>query len=164
MFKKIASTAIGLSIPVVLSSSTLFVSTLAFPSPANAWFDVCNKSGEEVTVAFAYLDINGSTPDIFGNREPMRPNGWNSEGWWTLNSGKCARVYPHQLNERNSYFYVHAHSSDGGTWGGNHNFCTISNEFTLGYADKVCGLNGTWKSFSEVDTGNAKNYTYSLTD
>jgi uncharacterized membrane protein len=118
--------------------------------PANAWFEVCNKSTRTAQVAYAHVYA-----------------GWNSEGWWYLKSGDCARVYGGDLANANRYFYVYAKSLDGkAVWSGNNNFCVVlsGTKFGLKGADKRCGGNGTFVGFQQVDTGNSRNYTYSLTE
>ncbi|MBE9092897.1 DUF1036 domain-containing protein [Tychonema sp. LEGE 07203] len=164
MFKNIVSLIFGSSTTLLISSSTFLALTFSFPSAAHAWFTVCNKSTQKVSVAFAYLDINARKPDIFGNAPPQRSRGWTSEGWWSLSSGECAQVYPHELRVRNSVYYVYAKGEDGGLWGGDHNFCTIREAFTIGLADQRCGGRGEFKGFVEVNTGNARNFTYNLTE
>lgn len=173
MLKKIASKILGFSTLLTLGSLAVIGSDFLFPSAAHAWFTICNKSSTSVVVAFAYMDA----PDIrsycdtlsrtIGNCPPLPPSGrvWNSEGWWNLDSGDCAQVYPHELTKRNSYYYVYAESNDGGSrvWGGQHSFCTISDAFTLALADSRCEY-GDRKRFKEVYTGDARNYTYNLTD
>ena len=41
--------------------------------PANAWYDICNKSSYSVYAAFGYHDGTN----------------WVSEGWWDLVPGEC---------------------------------------------------------------------------
>ena len=149
----------------IIIGSTFWGLNLLYPSTARAWFDVCNKSGDKASVAFAYLEIDAAESDIFGNTPPRRSRGWTTEGWWNLTSGECARVYPHELNKRNGIYYVYAEAEDGGEWSGKNRFCTINKPFTLARADKQCeGIGRVWKNFIEVNTGNARNYTYNLGD
>lgn len=149
----------------LFSFSTFSVLIMGTARPAHAWFEVCNQSTQQADVAFAYLDISDSRPiDIFGTRPPAAQRGWISEGWWTLKSGQCARVYPHELRVRNSYYYVYAKGKNGGIWSGKKSFCVTGSAFTLGAANQRCGGNGYWKNFNEVFTGNSRNYTYRLTE
>ena len=161
---KVASTLIGLGRTIALSSVAVFTSIVSSSDPAHAWFQVCNRSTESAVVAFAYLEINGRNPDIFGVAPPELSRGWNSEGWWSLKPGKCVQTYPHELRARNSIYYVYAQGNRGGEWSGSNTFCTIPGEFTLGNANKVCGNGGEWKKFKEVSTGDARNFTYKLQD
>lgn len=154
---------------VAISAGSLLCGIFALfmpTKPALAWFKVCNQSTRQnVSVAFAYLDTDASVPDIFGNREPALRRGWNSQGWWNLQSGECTTVFWHQLNHRNSFWYVYAESSDGGVWSGNNYFCVVpGDEFHLGNANARCGGRGKRYGFSEVNTGNAKDYTFNLTE
>ena len=159
---KVFSTLIGLGRTIALSSAVVCTSIVSSSEAAYAWFQVCNRSTESVSISFAYLEINGRHPDIFGDAPPELSRGWNSEGWWSLEPGKCAQTYPHELRARNRIYYVYAKGNRGGEWGGSNAFCTISREFILGNADKVCGNGGEWKRFKEVKTRDARNFTYNL--
>lgn len=126
--------------------------------PAHAWFEVCNRSGESVSLAFAYLDRSD-------NRHSYYNNGWVSEGWWNLNSGDCTQVYPHELWRRNRFYYVYAQGNKGRVWKGNKSFCTVQQRFKLGNAATNCsGPGRTWKNFVEINTGRSSDYTFNLTD
>lgn len=155
----------------LITATALLISLRA--KPAQAWFQICNKSSQSVAVAFAYLDVPDSRNycDAFGNCRPLSGGEklWNSKGWWRLNSGECVGVYPHELKKRNSYYYVYARTLDGSSyWKGKNYFCVVDNiyqQFGLAYADSRCeGQNTRKLAFQQVYTGNAKNYTYSLTD
>lgn len=152
------------------SFSTLSIITIGEAKPAQAWFKICNQSTETVSTAFSYLNVSsnrlgGVLGGVFGGSIPQSNKGWTSQGWWTLNPGACAEVYPADLSERNSYFYVYAKGSDGGLWGGNKRFCVDpSSEFIVDSANKNCSGRGEWRGFNEVYTGDSRNYTYRLTD
>jgi uncharacterized membrane protein len=149
----------------LLSFSTLSIVTIGEAKPAQAWFQICNHSTQKVSTAFAYWDMDARRPDIFGLVEPTLDRGWTSEGWWILNSGECAQVYPHDLSERNSTYYVYAQAFDGGEWGKGTDFCVVPRSaFTVGNANGKCGGEGVWKDFNEVNTGNSRNYTYTLNE
>ncbi len=156
---------------LLISTSAIFgISLFTHSNSAFAWFTICNKSGSEANVAFAYLDIPDSREycDALTGCEPLHPNQtvWNSQGWWNLSSGECAQVYPHELRKRNSIYYVYGEGTDGsGEWSGEQAFCTLSTEFTLALADKKCNGEGReLKQFTKVNTGNSRNFTYDLTD
>jgi len=156
---------------LLISTSTLFVISLfSSPDSALAWFQICNKSGSEVSVAFAYLDIPDSREycDALIGCEPLHPNQkvWNSEGWWNLSSGECAQVYPHELRKRNSIYYVYGEATDGSVeYSGEQAFCTLRTEFTLALANQKCNGDGReWKRFIKVGTGNSRNFTFTLRD
>ncbi len=157
--------SLGLGSTIALSSVVALTATVTFSEPAHAWFQVCNRSTESVYVAFAYLEIDPRHPDIFGNSPPQVQGGWwTSEGWWNLNPGVCAQTYPQELGVRNNFYYIYAKGKRGNELKGSYNFCTISQRFVLGSANRVCGNGGEWKKFREVRTGNARNYTYNLTN
>jgi uncharacterized membrane protein len=166
MFRKASHLAIGLGTSAILGSSTFLISTFAFSSPAHAWFKVCNRSSETASVAFAYYDVDARRPTILGPAPPKLGRGWTSEGWWTLSSGQCAETFPHSIRERNRIYYLYAETSSD-TWQGANQFCVLNDRasrFALGHADRVCGNGGERKPFKEIDAGNVKNYTYTLTN
>lgn len=161
------------SLSILGGACLVYIATQALlPAKANAWFDVCNRSNKRVTVAFGYRNS-------VDNREPTASSigaSWISEGWWSLNSGNCARVYPHELWRRNRYYYVFAKSTDGRlVWRGNTPFCVVSRAFTLLNVGNLCrdanssdGLaeprDARYESFQQVDIGGGRvqNYTYNL--
>lgn len=149
----------------LFSFSAFSIAIMGESQPAYAWFKICNQSTQTVYTAFAYEDVNAREPDIFGVAPPQRTKGWNSEGWWTLESGQCAEVYPHDLRDRNSYYYVYAKGNSGGVWEGDNKFCVVpGSAFTVGSANHRCGGRGDWRNFREVNVGNSRNYTYRLTE
>ncbi len=137
-----------------------------FPSKANAWFNVCNRSNDTAYVAFKSLvtSDNRATGPYAG-----QSNLWMTEGWWTIKPGQCTQVYPHELWRRNRYYYVYAESTNGRyQWGGSHSSCVADRRFTFYGAN--CGTpqgnasDGYMVRFDEVDIGGGKtqNYTYNL--
>jgi uncharacterized membrane protein len=138
-----------------------------FPTKANAWFDVCNRSNDSAYVVFKSLVTNDNrvTTGPYANQSTL----WSTEGWYTVNSGGCARVYPHELWRRNRYYYVYVESRNGRLkWGGGHLSCIANRRFTFygsncwtpsGYAS-----DGYVRGFAEVDIGGGRtqNYTYSF--
>jgi len=117
----------------------------AFTSaPAKADFQVCNESGEHISVAIAYYDA--------ANDSMM------SEGWWNMDSGDCKTPLDGDL--KNKYYYVYAESNEH-TWTGSHNFClNPEHRFTLYDVDTRCDY--SWTKFFQVDTGDADNYTQTI--
>ena len=83
---------------------------------ADARFRVCNKSDTVLSVAFGRID---------------RARGWVAKGWWVIDTGRCANVYPDDLDNR--YFYAYAEAKGGGpAWkGGTVPFCVEDSEFLL---------------------------------
>lgn len=114
------------------------------PAPALADFEVCNESGEHISVAIAYHDADA------GN--------WVSRGWWNIDDGECKTPIGGDL--RDEYYYLYA-DGDQHYWKGDYSFCVDgSNAFTLNQADTTCDY--TMDGFFEIDTGNATSYTYTF--
>ena len=130
---------------ITVGAAVLFVSSAMHPSPALASFQVCNESGEKISVAIAYF---GSDAD-----------GWTTEGWWNVDDGACASPITGDLDNR--YYYLFADSSQH-TWTGDYTNCVDpDNSFTLNHADSDC--NYEKKSFFKVDTGETStSYTYTF--
>lgn len=117
---------------------------VSFAGPAAAELNICNKSTRRtVSVAVAYKD---------GSR-------WVSRGWWTLQQGECKTPIGGNLSNRYYYYYAHG---DGGSWAGDHRFCTISAKFEL-YNPKSCD-NGNFKGFAELDVEGKTSWTNNLVD
>lgn len=95
------------------------IALLALGLPAAAEFRVCNKSGTTVDVAFGY-DGGGKS-------------GWIAEGWYKINTGRCATVYSGRLNNR--YYYLYAEGANGADWDGEQgagaSFCINRTAFKL---------------------------------
>lgn len=149
--------ALMLGTVVLLGVSTIF------PEKASAWFEVCNRSQSEASVAFAYLDIaDNRNEKLRRANADGSPQPWFSEGWWNLKPGDCRKVYPHELWRRNRYYYVYANSRDGKRlWSGNYAFCTSPNEFTIDNSKRNCPER---RGFQQIDIGGGRvrNYTYEL--
>lgn len=108
--------------------------------PASADLTLCSQYRQAVYAAYAYYD--GSD--------------WTSIGWYTVNPGQCTTLYTGQLTQQ--YYYLYAYSDDGGVWGGDYKFCTHwPNAFQI-WGDDQCD-----DGFFEVDTGNAADWTHTLT-
>jgi uncharacterized membrane protein len=127
---------------------------LAKPQEAKAWFKVCNDTGQDAHVAFAYPE--GRT--------------WYSEGWYVVSARTCQEVYPHEL--RNRTYYVHAQNYDGQTWGDDIRFCNYWVQFRRNFKmaqtkerrANCSPPNKGLMGFRKVNTGDARNFTYRLTD
>lgn len=158
-------------ISILTAASVGVVVNLFSGQSALAWFQICNNSSENVKVAFAYLETPDSRNycDIFGSCYPIRGQTWMTQGWTYLSNGQCQQVYPHELRKRNSHYYVYAESTDGMySWAGNNSFCVAPTKerFTLAAADQRCNeeKGAQWRDFKEVYTGNARNFTFRITD
>jgi uncharacterized membrane protein len=146
---------------------------------ALAWYEICNKTSQRVQTAFAYMDRWDNRTRPRAGVSELSP--WISEGWWTLDPGQCARVYPHELWRRNQYYYVYAENTRRSfVWSGNNPFCVDRGAaFTIRNADLPIntssnGLaNGCYGgerlervNFFQVDIGGGRtqNFTTDLTD
>jgi len=129
----------------LFSAAAAALALAAFrPAPALADFEVCNQSGEHISVAIAYHDKDA------GN--------WVARGWWNLDDGECKTPVGGDLSDR--YYYLYA-DGDQHTWTGSNQFC-VDNEhaFTLNEADTTCDY--SMVNFFEVDTGELDSYTYTF--
>src|ERR1700722_464281 len=120
---------------------------MALSLPAQAAFTVCNKTAHPARVALGRFD--GSA--------------WISRGWWTIAAKACDSLLPGPLDAR--FYYLYATDGGSGSWGGARGFCVAqSDKFEIaGRADCV-GRGFDSKGFFEIDTGQASNYTQSLSD
>jgi uncharacterized membrane protein len=119
---------------------------LAVP-PARADLTLCNTTSSRIGVAIGY----------------QAPNGWTTEGWWTIPAQTCETLYKGPLSSR--YYYIHAIDYDrGGEWAGQSYMCTTDKAFTIrGVQD--CQKRGYKRTgFFEVDTADAKDWTIRLVD
>jgi uncharacterized membrane protein len=114
---------------------------------AQATFAVCNKAKHAANVAFGRF--NGTD--------------WMSEGWWTVAAGKCARLLADPLDAR--YYYLFADDGGSGTWDGGTDFCTTSAPKFSIVGRQSCASRGfDRRGFFRIDTGQAPNWTQSLSD
>jgi uncharacterized membrane protein len=120
---------------------------LAFVCPAQAALNVCNRTAHPVKLAVGRFD--GAV--------------WSSEGWWSLAPKQCQAVVPGKLIAR--YFYLVATDGGAGGWGGGRSFCIAADDkFTIPGRDNCAGRGYERKGFFEVDTGQAADYTQSISD
>lgn len=125
-----------------LMALAVAVTVVAFSSrPASADFTVCSQYRQVIYVAYGYYD--GSD--------------YLSEGWWSVDPGQCTLVYQGPLPQR--FMYLYGENEDGSTvWSGTQPFCIEPNNgFTI-YGNYGCYVN-----FIEIDTGNASDWTHTLT-
>lgn len=126
---------------VGLMALAIAVLAVSFTSrPASADFTVCSQYRSPIYVAYGMYDGQD----------------WLSEGWWLVSPGGCVTLLSGPLT--NQYYYLYADADDGGVWSGNYPFCVEwSNDFTI-WGNVNCDV-----GFLEVDTGNAKDWTHTLT-
>jgi uncharacterized membrane protein len=114
--------------------------------PAFAAFNVCNKSNLPVRAAIGRFD--GSY--------------WASEGWWTIDPKACISLLTGPLQGR--FYYLYASDGANGSWGGKHGFCVGPAKFSVMGRGSCAARGFERKRFFEVDTGNAPDYTHTLSD
>ncbi len=115
------------------------------PAPAKADLKLCNKTESRVGVALGYKDKEG----------------WATEGWWTVEPQKCMPLLKGGLIAK--YYYIFAVDYDkGGSWGGKSFMCTRDKVFTIRGIEDCEGRGYTKTGFFEVDTGEEKDWTVSL--
>ncbi len=114
-------------------------------TPALADLNFCNETDAVVSIAVGYKD--GGT--------------WTSEGWWNPGPGDCVTPVGGDLTNR--YYYYRVQSDDIDFPTENYSFCTTSRAFTI-VGDENCEARGfTTANFNELDTGDARDWTVSLT-
>lgn len=127
--------------------SLVALAAVLLTHPAEAGFKVCNKTPHDTKVALGLFD--GSA--------------WSSRGWWTVPAHACRELLPEILKAR--YYYVFATDGEAGTWDGKMGFCVSpADTFSIkGRAD--CESHGyERRGFFEVDTGQARDFTQTLSD
>lgn len=131
------------------SPAILFLAfaTVLAASPAEAAFNVCNKGDTSTRVALGHFD---------GTH-------WTSQGWWTVSPRTCARLLTGPLDAR--YYYLYAADSAAGTWEGKTHFCIAPGTKFLIPGRQDCTKRGfDRRGFFEVDTGNAPDWTQTLSN
>lgn len=126
--------------------AALLLPAYGLTAPAQAGFNVCNKTKSAVRVALGRFD---------GKQ-------WSSEGWWVVKPTECAPLISGALQARYYYFYA----TDGaGTWEGKTNFCIAPNERFKAEGRADCARRGfDRRGFSEVDTGRNADWTQTLSN
>ncbi len=138
-----------------LSGSRLFQAfcTLALaglcqlPSPVQAEFRVCNKTGGRVGLA-----IGVKEGPIF-----------ITQGWFNLKANACETPIKEDL--KSGPYYIYGLDYDrGGEWSGSELLCVGDHEFYVeGQAD--CYARGYERAgFRRIDTNSQKNWTLDITD
>jgi uncharacterized membrane protein len=118
-----------------------------FARPAQAGFKVCNRTPHEAKVALGRFD--GSA--------------WLSEGWWKIPPKGCAVLLATPLNAR--YYYLYATDEASGGWDGKNGFCVATTDSFKIRGRGACEAHGyDRKGFFAVDTGQARDFTQTLSD
>ncbi|MGQ0742524.1 MAG: DUF1036 domain-containing protein [Alphaproteobacteria bacterium] len=121
---------------------------LTLGAPAEAAFNVCNKTDHATDVAFGFFDGKY----------------WSSRGWWTVPPRSCTKLLNDNLLAR--YYYLFAvHHEVGGGWDGEHGFCVSGNGQFHIEDNRDCAKRGyDRKGFFQVDTGASLDWTENLAD
>jgi uncharacterized membrane protein len=117
-------------------------------NPADGSLRVCNQTGNRVSIALGY----------------RADKGWQSEGWWVAEPGKCVPVYRGNLEARRYYYIYAADDIGGGAWDGKVFMCTRDETFTIFDVDNCLARGYERTGFFEIDTGNRPDWTLQLTD
>ena len=120
---------------LIASTRTIFYGMIAIllvcaavgPSPVSArgGFQVCNRTSNTVSLAIAYYSGDN---DFFV-----------SQGWWNLNPGGCATVFPNNSYDSHRYYYAET-KGKATTWTSDNgpDVCIDpQNRFMLAHADSM---------------------------
>jgi uncharacterized membrane protein len=114
---------------------------------AKASLTICNKGARAASVALGRF--NGTD--------------WMSEGWWPVGARTCAVIIAGPLDAR--YYYLYASDGGSGTWDGGTLFCTApSPKFSIAGRGQCAQRGYDQRGFFRIDTGQAPNWTQSLSD
>ena len=130
-----------------LAVAICLIGFMAFASPADADFRLCNNTGGRVGIALGYKDGEG----------------WITEGWWNISARSCETLLRGSLVAR--YYYIYAVDYDrGGEWSGHAFMCSRDKEFTIRGNDDCLARGYDRTGYFEVDTGEQRAWTVQLTD
>jgi len=111
---------------------------------AAAGLELCNGTNVRHSVAIGYK--SGET--------------WVSEGWWNIEPGACATPVGGELKLR--FYYFRAEAAGHAFVDEDYAFCTQSAAFTI-EGDETCAARGyEQKMFRQIDTGEARHFTYTF--
>jgi len=129
-------------------AASLTVLSLLAAAPADAALHVCNKTGLKTRVALGRFD---------GTE-------WSSSGWWIIAPGTCAALVDGPLKAR--YYYLYATDGAAGIWEGQtHHFCVAPGDKFQVRGRTACAARGyDRRGFLEIDTGNAPDWTQTLSN
>lgn len=134
-------TTLILAVTVLLSGACLGA------KPAEAGFNVCNKT--ELTTRVSIGRFDGAN--------------WTSEGWWTIKPQACAGILTGPLQGR--FYYLYASDGGAGTWEGKTNFCVAPDSRYRAAGRRDCAKRGfDRRGFFEVDTGSKPDWTHTLSN
>jgi uncharacterized membrane protein len=133
--------------PVAMRVGLAVLLLCLFARPSQAALTVCNRTAAATRVAVGFYDGLA----------------WASRGWWTVPPKACRQVVTGPLVAR--YYYLHAADGSSGEWKGRYGFCVnVPADFLIrGRAD--CERRSYDRAgFFEIDTGQARDYTQTLSD
>lgn len=118
---------------------------LAATGTAHADLRLCNKTDSTVSVALGYKSEDG----------------WQSEGWWNIEGGKCGPLLTGPLGSR--FYYIYAvDSRRGGEWSGKAFMCTRRKMFTIEGVEDCVARGYERTGFFEIDTAEQRSWTIHL--
>lgn len=108
---------------------------------------MCNKTAHDTKLALGLYD--GAT--------------WSSRGWWTVPAESCREILPGPLSSR--FYYLYATDNGSGSWDGRKSFCVAAADSFVIRGRGDCEAHGyDRKGFFEIDTGQARDYTQTLSE
>lgn len=114
-------------------------------APAEAGLTVCNKAKRPAKIALGRFD----------GRD------WRSEGWWTVQPGKCAEIVTGKLDAR--YYYLYGSDDDAGVWDGGTSFCVGTGEkFSIPGRGNCASRGYDRRRFFKIDTNDDLNHVQTL--
>lgn len=131
------------------STITLVASLLVAgsPAPAGADLTICNQTSEPAGIAIALVNNDK----------------WKSEGWWTIDPGRCKAVLKGRLADED-YFLHGRHYNVGGRWEGDAAFCIDRGSFSI-EGRRNCEMRGFETSgFLKIETEGKPDWQHTLTD
>ena len=117
---------------------------------ATAGLTFCNRTQDIVWSALA-MDIQGKK---------------QSQGWWRLQPGQCAKVIKDRLADVGLYAFATLDQNEGSApqiWGGAHNFCTRGPSFEIEEATECEGRGFKTTGFMQIDTQSRGGITFEFT-
>ncbi|MBD3807645.1 MAG: DUF1036 domain-containing protein [Epsilonproteobacteria bacterium] len=138
----------------VLGIPELYLKNISYAEALNGLV-ICNKTKNDVFSAVAYGVENDKM---------------TSTGWYEIKANQCDSIINAELELR--YYYVYA-ESDNLKWSGEYSFCVKDDQFELTMKPndhgnaikcKLKDLKSYSEKFEKIDVGEAKHFTYTLTN
>jgi uncharacterized membrane protein len=133
--------------PRLMRFALTFLMLCSTTASARAALIVCNKTERPTKIALGRFEGHD----------------WLSQGWWAIAAHACATLLPGPLDAR--YYYLYASDSALGGWDGGWGFCTAPADSFRIVGRANCSARGfERKGFFQVDTGQARDFTQSLSE